>query len=324
MNFVRVYILVSRCGEDGGSGIGTMQMRAAGARVVWTSKFRFEPPVFPNRTNRKLPKWKRDDEDVLLAFWKENGLSSTNADRLTQKGHGLSRFRDLERIQERLEELQALFPDNNVPRMVGRSPALLLIPVESLKKKIGKIQELLPDADVQSILNKQPTILNLDVEASLPSQISMLEELLPGVDMIKLVERRPPLLYLNVKENIAQNIDALCQILPDGVDVNAMILSQPSLLWMDVGGTVNGKLERLKAICTQEQFEVMSQKPASLARAILSSHKAIDRLEYIKSTMDFEVFEKISPLTYLVMSKERFSNDHPLFETWQRQKDHKL
>jgi len=301
-----------------------MHTRGAGQHVVWTTKIRFQPPVFPNKAHRRLPKWKRDEQDEMLAFWKKNGLSATNATRLTQKGHGLSRFRDIDKIREKLEELQELFPGNNVPRMVGRSPALLLMPADNLRKKIEKIQELLPDADVHTILNKQPTILNLDVEAFLPSQILMLEELLPGVDMIKLVERRPPLLYLNIKENVAQNLDTLCQILPDGVDVNAMILSQPSLLWMDVGGTVNGKLERLKDIYTQEQFEDMSLKPASLARAILSSHKAIDRLAYIKSTLAAEEFEKISPLTFLVMSQERFSRDYPSFDSWRRQREYKL
>jgi hypothetical protein len=182
-------------------------------------------------------------------------------------------------VPERIAILSRLLPKTNVPGVLARAPALLLLSEQTLKARVEALEALLPKGTLATaVVSRAPTLLQL---VSLEERLASLDALIPGLDRRKLLTRAPSLLAyapaalgkkveqlsalfgpkLDVAtivrreprmmtlhiSTIADKLKAYEELLP-GVDCRKLLASTPSLLAYDVRKSLPAKLDALAAV----------------------------------------------------------------------------
>lgn len=271
-------------------------------------------PPNPKRLSRLEDPWDERRARDVVAFWMHRGVAARDAQRLAGMGRRVALFRDRDRLNQRLEALQALLPDSRAERLATRAPVLLKLWGGHLATKYKQLGDLLPEADVARMVDKQPSLLCMDVKRSVSKTLSDLEHIMgPDACIHRMVERQPGILmYTNTSKQILPKIYSLKKLLPK-CDVNVLLEKNPSLLTMNVEVSVARKVRRLRGLTSEKQMQDWCQRPATLARILNCSHEVIDRLEFCR-----EKYPKhtLSPSAILVMRRALFQERFPDFQEW--------
>jgi hypothetical protein len=195
-------------------------------------------------------------------------------------------------VQERIEDLRALFPPVDLGKLISRRPDLLSRDVGKVKQKMEGLAALMPEVDVIGLVEKCPELLGRNLSL-IESNLDGLRRFFSHVDLPNMLCRKPSLLLASTDkviapklarlagllggpaatkvaslqptifnrdvEKIAARVEVLREALP-GVDVVRFVLGFPGFLVME--GDVGERLRRLEeALLPAEHVQVLSSEP---------------------------------------------------------------
>jgi hypothetical protein len=268
---------------------------------------------------------------TLDAFWRHEGVASaSHRASLVRAASTRGLFRDPARLSARMDELEDSLwravgvADLDTGVVVGRFPKVLYFEPEFLVERVRLLRDLLPAVNLRRVIERNPQVLTMDMTCTLPAKMRELSVLLPRTDVIHLIETHPKILSTNVGRGVSANVAALKRLMRDvGVveeAVEIMVAHNPRLLSSDVEGTVTS---RLRALERAEAGTVAryAEKPASLARMLCASAKAVNRLRFLREVKP-EV--RTSAIVAVNAPRAKFDAAHPEFETWWEENKRRL
>jgi hypothetical protein len=268
---------------------------------------------------------------TLDAFWRHEGVASaSHRASLVRAASTRGLFRDPARLSARMDELEDSLwravgvADLDTGVVVGRFPKVLYFEPEFLVERVRLLRDLLPAVNLRRVIERNPQVLTMDMTCTLPAKMRELSVLLPRTDVIHLIETHPKILSTNVGRRVSANVAALKRLMRDvGVveeAVEIMFAHNPRLLSSDVEGTVTS---RLRALERAEAGTVAryAEKPASLARMLCASAKAVNRLRFLREVKP-EV--RTSAIVAVNAPRAKFDAAHPEFEKWWEENKRRL
>ncbi|CBJ31071.1 expressed unknown protein [Ectocarpus siliculosus] len=173
-------------------------------------------------------------------------LPGLEAGQLVSRAPALLGSTQLEEIvPRRMAAMSSLLPGVDVLRLVRHSPALLLYHEDTLAPRIEFIKRLFPESP--RLLSRAPLLLTHDPETFLMPKIHQLESLLPGIDVLKVVRTEPTILYLDIGGLVKRRLESLSELLP-GHDVSVLVRKVPRLLTTNVSSLAQKIIHRRPAL----------------------------------------------------------------------------
>ncbi|CAM9652980.1 unnamed protein product, partial [Ectocarpus fasciculatus] len=194
-------------------------------------------------------------------------LPGLEAGQLVSRAPALLGSTQLEEIvPRRMAAMSSLLPGVDVLRLVRHSPALLLYHEDTLAPRIEFIKRLFPESP--RLLSRAPLLLTHDPETFLMPKIHQLESLLPGIDVLKVVRTEPTILYLDIGGLIKRRLESLSELLP-GHDISVLVRKVPRLLTTNVSSLAQ-KMSSLRWLLGPEAdlHRIIHRRPALLVSKI--------------------------------------------------------
>ncbi|CAM9149560.1 unnamed protein product [Ectocarpus sp. 13 AM-2016] len=194
-------------------------------------------------------------------------LPGLEAGQLVSRAPALLGSTQLEEIvPRRMAAMSSRLPGVDVLRLVRHSPALLLYHEDTLAPRIEFIKRLFPESP--RLLSRAPLLLTHDPETFLMPKIHQLESLLPGVDVLKVVRTEPTILYLDIGGLVKRRLERLSELLP-GHDVSVLVRKVPRLLTTNVSSLAQ-KMSSLRWLLGPDAdlHRIIHRRPALLVSKI--------------------------------------------------------
>ena len=236
------------------------------------------------------------------------GLSASQARKLLRRRADLLQpgpsFLDAHAAGRRAAALRARLPEAVVRSVLTAWPDVLRYDFEggeALPEKFAALEEVI-GLPLPDICRRAPSLLGHN-HSTLLHRRAALAAALPSVDVGPLLRRAPALLGRSASALAAAHA-ALHAAVPD-VPVAALVRTQPTLLALNVSRTVRPKYERLRELCTPEEWRSLCDGGAGsgLARALTCSLDVIERLGVVAPLAEGSTRPVIR---LLVMSKNDF------------------
>ena len=264
----------------------------------------------------------RDQVKILDAFWIGVGVKTkAHRERLIAQASKAGLYRDPVRLLERLAALEdALWVGGSISGadlgvIVGRFPRVIYCDLDWTSEKIELLRELLPTVDLKRLIEKNPQILSMDMTRTLPAKIRELSKLLPYTDVFALIDSNPKLLSMNISSSVAQNVSQIrATLAAEGVSelaLESMVMYAPRLLCTNPS-IFSARIRQL-ARTSPGAVQQYALKPASLARLLTSSERALSRIQFLaKSHPD----ANMSAIVAVNTSEAKFRKRFPDWESF--------
>lgn len=156
--------------------------------------------------------------------------------------------RDIERTKEKMEGLAALLPAVNVADLVGRQPELIARNLTVLEERLKHLSTLFPstnDEELAMMLTRKPSLLLANADKVLSPKIETLSKLLGAAAAQELCQDLPTILNRQI-DKIEEQLSLLTVSLP-GVNVVNFLKRNPAFL-KESNIDVGEKIAALQAV----------------------------------------------------------------------------
>lgn len=181
---------------------------------------------------------------------------------------------DPDTLRERLETLHELLPSDRARRSFLDGAGAMLTHYNfttDLPRRLRALEQVV-GLSAEPLAIKAPNLLLL-AEDRLQGRLSDLRDTFPELDAAELLRGAPRLLACK-PSRLRATWDAFAEELPPHVSVPSIVEGQPTLLGLSVH-TLRAKLIALKELLTDEEWQSLVVRPASLARVLTASTSVI-------------------------------------------------
>ena len=206
--------------------------------------------------------------------------------------------------------------DANVGAMVGRFPRVLCGDIAvSVSLKVTALAAGLPGVDLKRLLEASPQLLSLDPHTTVIARAHTLAALLPRRDVLRMCELHPPLLTVCAQRTVAPALGALrAALAAHGAAKNcadAVVERAPRLL-TTAPATAAARMALLERVAPGT-VHALRNKPASLARLLCASERALMRIRFLREEHPKEA---LGPSRAVGLTAADFAERFPAFDAW--------
>eukprot|EP00898_Chlorokybus_atmophyticus_P006546 jgi/Chlat1/6893/Chrsp52S06577 len=299
--------------SDAALRLGRLEVRQFCASVALEAE---ESKLEEGGKGKRLGPWAEKEQLVLDAFWRNFGtVTPYQVSKMVLLGQQNGIFRDVGRLQQRMLQLQSVFPNADVIKMVKRQPRLMCANPESLKFKAAAMKDALSVSDemLTLIVQRVPSLLHRKLDGVLDI-IGYVENLLSvSTEKAREVCLRCPQLFQSDAQRMRSRFNLLCtnvalHNLGDETFARDMILNSPHILRMREE-LIAAKIARLVG----EVRDGRQWGASTLARLVGASEAVLDRMTYCRQHQ-----LALPPISAALRPAASWQKMYPDFEDWRK------